>query len=90
MLDKIRRSENESAFVQGEVDGKTFATDLAAVYSEVVHWQRNVFMIPSGSVGKHFVREIRRLLHCFNQRSALESIVLCAVMSMPHLLLQKP
>lgn len=49
-----------------------------------------MFMIPSGSVGKRFVREISRLLDCFTQRSALESIALCAVMCMPHLLLQKP
>ena len=28
---------------------------------EVVHWRRNIFMIPSGKAGKSFVRELATL-----------------------------
>ncbi len=79
----------ECEFTWGEVDGKSFAIELAAAYTEVVQWRRNVFMVPSGSAGKRFVREICRLIDSFTQRSTLEATAVCAVMTMPHLLLQK-
>ena len=50
---------------------------------------RNLFKVPSDKVGASFVKEITRLIRAYTEASALESVVLKAVMIMPHLLLQK-
>ena len=50
----------------------------------------NLFLVPSGSTGKSFVRELARLLRTLAKDSALVPVAMTAVMTMPHLLLQKP
>ena len=77
-------------FTWGDVDGGTLVNLVTRSYNEVVHWQRNLFNVPSGSTGKDFIRELTRLIDGFSQRSTFEGIALCAAMLMPHLLLQKP
>ena len=58
-------------------------------YDEVVHWRRNSFLLPSGSTGKEFVRELRLLFNAYTQQSALEPIALDAIM-VACVNLQKP
>ena len=48
-----------------------------------------IFRIPSGKIGKLFVREIVFLFKGYNEAAGLESIALRAAMVMPALLLQK-
>lgn len=81
--------DRETDYVWGEVDGKTFTMLMEGAYAEVVHWRRNIFNVPSGSVGKDFVRELSHLFNSLTQRSAYEAVAMCAAMTMPHLLLQK-
>ena len=59
-------------------------------YDEVVHWKRNLFVVPFGKAGKEFVQELTRLFHCCGEKSALECIALKATMLFYTLLLQKP
>ena len=59
------------------------------VYDEAIHWQRNVFSVPVGKAGTHFVQELARLFQSFADCSALEGFALKAAMLMPNLLLQK-
>ena len=73
-----------------KVSGDRFAAAILDAYGEVVKWKRNVFLIPSGKVGDHFVSETSRLLRAFGESTPLESVAFTAVMVMPHLLLQKP
>ena len=47
-------------------------------------------MIPSGKVGKDYVREQARLFSAYAEKSALEQVSLKAALVMPLLLLQKP
>ena len=61
-----------------------------AAYSEAVHWKRNIFLVPSGSVGKEFIQEMARIFEAYAEGSQLESFALTAAMTMPLLLLQKP
>ena len=72
------------------MDGKTFSQLMTNIYNEIVHWKRNVFLIPSGATGKDFVSELARLLQAYADESSLESIGLKASMVMQVLLLQKP
>ena len=50
----------------------------------------NIFMLPSGKVGKEFIRVLTSLFTAYHQGSALESVALEAVMVACVLLLKKP
>ena len=80
----------EPNFRWGLHTGEEFAQTLACAYSESVHWKRNIFRVPSGNVGKQFVRELTSLLTAYAQGSAMESIALKAAMVACTILLQKP
>ena len=77
-------------FLWDEIDGKSFGHSIDCCYTEITHWKRNLFKIPSGKTGKSFVRELSCLFTAYANSSALESIALKASMVMPALLLQKP
>ena len=59
-------------------------------YDVVVQWKRNIFLVPSGKVGKAFVSEITCLVRGYAEATAFEGIALKAVVVMQVLLLQKP
>ena len=61
---------------------------INAMYDEIVHWRKNLFLMPSGKVGKLFIRETTHLLDSWTNESFLCKIALKAVMIMPAL--QKP
>ena len=77
-------------FGWGSHDSATIVTAFSSAYSEVVHWRRNNFPVPSGSIGKSFVLELSRLFRAYAEGSGLESIALKAVTVASILLLQKP
>ena len=79
-----------SNFKWDEVDGDAFCVDINKAYSEIAHWRRNLFLVPSERVGKEFIMELRRLWRAHATASAMEAIALraAAVMCVP--LLQKP
>ena len=77
-------------FTWGDSSGDSFVKNLLSAYAEVVYWKRNVFLVPSGSSGKTFVRELARVLRALTEDSALAPVAMTAIMTMPHLLLQKP
>ncbi len=85
----VEHLASDNDYTWSDVEGKSFTASLRAAYGEVVHWRRNIFLVPSGSVGKEFVRELTRLLESFTQHSAQEAISICAAMTLPQLLLQK-
>ena len=39
---------------------------MSDIYDDVVHWKRNIFLIPSGSAGKEFASELAWLLMLMN------------------------
>ena len=65
-------------------------TKVTTCYEEAVHWERNVFTIPAGRVGKEFVRELARLFRAHVEKSQTEYFALAAAMILPHLILQNP
>ena len=83
-------SAAEPTFRWGRLDGRDFAHTVHCAYNEIVHWKRNVFMVPSGKIGKAFIKELTSLFTAYAQGTALESIALEAAMTACALLLQKP
>ena len=77
-------------FRWGNLDGNSFSRPIDKAYEETVHWKCNLFDVPRGNAGTLFVQEIARLLDAYSHATALEGIVLKAVMVLPALLLQKP
>ena len=81
---------SQPTFTWGQLDGQDFSQAIPAAYAEAAHWNRNLFLMPSGNAGKDFVTELVRLFRSYAEASALESVALKAAMVMLHLLLQKP
>ena len=81
---------DELDFKWGDLDGTDFRGEIENAYEEVVHWRRNIFMVPSGKVGEQFVAELSSLYESYGRSDARESIAMIAAMTMPALLLQKP
>ncbi|XP_062508484.1 uncharacterized protein LOC134184756 [Corticium candelabrum] len=77
-------------FNWGGIPGADIKDQIDQAYREVVHWKRNLFQVPYGSSGGHFVSELTRLFYAFANESDLESVAITAAMLMPHLLLQRP
>ena len=49
-------------FQWGLRDRKALCDMIDEAYDEIIRWKHNIFLLPSGSVGKSFVREITSLL----------------------------
>ena len=77
-------------FSWGGKSGHIFTSDLNVAYEKIVFFRQNIFKLPSGSVGKDFIRELTSLIRAWNSNSALRDIALKCVMVLPALLLQKP
>ena len=77
-------------FQWGEHDGSSLGLAVESAYAEAVHWRRNIFMIPSGKVGKDYVKEQARFFSAYSDGTPMEQVALKAAMLMPLLLLQKP
>ena len=75
-------------FQWGFYNGEAFCANVAAAYDEVVHC--NIFLLPSGNVGKLFIQEMTRLLNASTNGSTIECVSLKAIFVMQMLLLQKP
>ena len=86
-----KSQQAEAEVTWGILSGRQQISNIISkAYNQIVQWKPNVFMIPSGSQGKLFVKELTRLFNAFNTESALESVAIKAAMIMPALLLQKP
>ena len=77
-------------FRWGEHTGQAIFDVVNSCYEEVVHWKPNLFLVPFGSAGTSFVKEVARLLQAFGDGSSLERISMKAISLMQILLLQKP
>ena len=77
-------------FSWGDYSGKDIFEVINSSYEEVVHWKPNLFLVPFGSAGTSFVKEVARLFQAFADGSSLECICMKAITLIQSLLLQKP
>ena len=66
----------------GNISHQRFCEEINNIYNEVVHFRRNIFNLPSGRAGKHFIEQLTFWLKQFNSNSDLNSIA--------SVILQKP
>ena len=92
--DVINRTYDEqeqiATYFWGDVPSYEVEASINSMYEQIVHWRKNLFMVPSGAAGKSYIKEVTRLINSWNENSPLKSIALKAVHIMPSLLLQKP
>ena len=74
----------------GNYQDYLFERKLSLGYEKVVHWKKNLFLLPSGQAGKSFIDGISRLMDEWIHESPLKDIAFKAIMVMRDLLLQKP
>ena len=70
----------EEVIAEPVVWGSYNMTDIEliinATYDEIVHWRRNIFILPSGAAGKAFIRETTRLLELWTNDTNINHIAL--------------
>ena len=74
----------------GNYQNFLFERKLSLAYEKIVHWNKNLFLLPSGQAGKSFTDEMSQLMNEWIHESPLKDIVFKAIMVIPGLLLQKP
>ena len=74
----------------GNISHQRFSEEINNIYNEVVHFRRNIFNLPSGGAGKHFIEELTFWLKQFNSNSDLNPVALKAFMVLPSVILRKP
>ena len=74
----------------GNISHQSLCEEMNKIYDGVVHFRRNLFNLPSGGIGKHFIEELMFWLKQFNSNSRLNSVALKAFMVLPSIILQKP
>ena len=70
--------------------GEELYCEINDAYETIVHWQKNLLMVPSGKAGKKFITELSSWLNKFNNDTPFQSIAMKMYMILPSLLLQKP
>ncbi len=63
---------------------------VQAVYSEIVTWRKNMFLVPRGKPGMDFVKELTRLIHLFVDSTKWERLAFSLVHIFLPIMLQKP
>ena len=77
-------------FRWGEHSGEAILDVINSSYEEVIHWKPNLFLVPFGSAGTSFVKEVASLFQAFADKSSLERVSMKAITLIQTLLLQKP
>ena len=70
-------------------DGETFCEFINKAYDYAVHWQRNIFKLPSGKAGKAFIKLQTGWLARFNNKDSFMGIAIKVYMTLPMILLQR-
>ena len=86
----VHQAEESIELVWGNLSKNDLMQVINSAYEESVKWKRNLFLLPSGKIGKDYISECTRLIHEWVNESSLHLISIKALMLMPSLLLQKP
>ncbi len=74
----------------GVLRGNEITEAVNHAYQNITKWRRNLFLVPTGKIGREFIDEVAKTITLFTSGSQMESVALSMVMIMFPLLLQKP
>ena len=72
------------------LDGNELVEIINKVYDDVITWRKNLFLVPTGKLGKDFIILMTYWLEQFNNNSDFKCIALKTFMILPSLFIQKP
>ena len=64
--------------------------DVNHAYEKIIHWRKNLFMVPTGAAGKTFINGTTKMINFWTDNLPLKLIAFKPLHIMPALLLQKP
>ena len=75
----------------GTLEGEAKIRDnLRSIYSEITGWHKNLFLVPRGSIGADFIKELTKTLNHFVNNTRWSRVALLMIHCFIPLLLQKP
>ena len=80
----------QQRFFWGNTPGNQAIEELKECYEKIVFWRKNLFMLPKGSSGKDYIKEVTRLVNEWLVESPIRKCAMYALHVMPALLFQKP
>ena len=85
------RSQQSRRLEWGAMDGEQcIRTKLQQMYSEIVTWRKNIFMLPRGRCGSDFIREVNRILGLFVNETPWKPTALLLIHVFMPIMLQLP
>ena len=88
---KQYKGTTDETVTWGSMTGlKEIKASVDRLYLEIIAWQKNMFLLPRGNVGKEFISELTRLINLFNRKTVWSDIALSLAHIFIPLMLQKP
>ena len=75
-LENVPEREPPNFIWGNEVPGDVFCDRVDKANEEVIHWQKNIFILPFGKASKAFIQEVADLLQAFAQKNSYEGVAL--------------
>ena len=75
----------------GNLEGETtIKNNLCEIYSEITGWHKNLFLVPRGSAGTEFIKELSKMINYFVNDTKWSRVAISMLHVFIPLLLQKP
>ena len=88
---KQYKGTTDETVTWGSMTGlKEIRSNIDKLYLEIISWQKNLFLLPRGKVGKEFLSELTRLINLFNRKTVWSDVALSLVHIFIPFMLQKP
>ena len=77
--------ENEKVlYTWGKYRDIEFEENVSFAYEQIVYWKKNLFLLPTGKAGRHFIDEVTRLINAWVEESPLKRISIRVFCSKNH------
>ena len=63
ILSRTIKTKTRRTCIGGEASTQ-FVNEMNKAYENIVHWKRNLFMLPSSTPGKSYIEEVTYLKNC--------------------------
>ena len=81
------QNDSQENFYWNGVASTECLNELNTAYEKIVHWRRNLFMLPNGAAGRNYIKQLSHLIKLWINDTPLRKIALKAIHWIPVLLL---
>lgn len=69
---KLQFQNTNVKFYWNKVPGSIYKKDLNEADEQIVHWRKNIFMVPSGAADKKFINKIAGIRNLWTNDTVLK------------------